>query len=156
MPDALRRARVVVRFAACRRPVARAGAYRTRIAPAPADSSRLLEAVLERLAAVQAQLEALAVTPAASDAARPASAASSSPETSATLAPASAARPDALSEREREVLGHVAQGASNKEIARELGLSPHTVKRHVANILAKLGCATRREAVRAAGAELGW
>jgi len=51
-----------------------------------------------------------------------------------------------LSLREREVLELVARGASNKVIARALGLSPHTVKRHVANILGKLGLHSRVEA----------
>ncbi len=51
-----------------------------------------------------------------------------------------------LSEREIEVLASVAAGASNKHIARELSLSLHTVKRHIANILAKLDCVSRGEA----------
>ena len=51
-----------------------------------------------------------------------------------------------LSEREREVLGRMAAGDSNKIIARAFDLSPHTVKRHVANILDKLGVATRGQA----------
>lgn len=51
-----------------------------------------------------------------------------------------------LSEREREVLERVAAGASNKEIARDLDLSLHTVKRHIANILGKLDCVSRRQA----------
>jgi LuxR family maltose regulon positive regulatory protein len=51
-----------------------------------------------------------------------------------------------LSEREREVLAMLAAGDSNKLIARALDLSPHTVKRHVANILAKLDCASRGQA----------
>ena len=41
--------------------------------------------------------------------------------------------------RELEVLAHIAAGDSNKLIARALDLSLHTVKRHVANILGKLG-----------------
>jgi LuxR family transcriptional regulator, maltose regulon positive regulatory protein len=53
---------------------------------------------------------------------------------------------DALSPREWEVLTHLAAGTSNKLIARQLDLSPHTVKRHVANILDKLGLATRGQA----------
>jgi LuxR family transcriptional regulator, maltose regulon positive regulatory protein len=53
---------------------------------------------------------------------------------------------DALSEREREVLERVADGAGNKEIARDLELSVHTVKRHIANILGKLDCVSRRQA----------
>ena len=51
-----------------------------------------------------------------------------------------------LSEREREVLALIARGDSNKLIARAFSLSPHTVKRHVANILDKLGVDTRGQA----------
>jgi LuxR family maltose regulon positive regulatory protein len=51
-----------------------------------------------------------------------------------------------LSEREREVLERIAAGDSNKLIARAFQLSPHTVKRHVANILDKLGVHTRGQA----------
>jgi len=57
-----------------------------------------------------------------------------------------AAIDDELSVREREVLERIAAGDSNKLIARALGLSPHTVKRHVANILDKLGLASRGQA----------
>jgi LuxR family maltose regulon positive regulatory protein len=51
-----------------------------------------------------------------------------------------------LTEREREVLARVAMGDGNKEIARRLDLSLHTVKRHIANILGKLDCVSRRQA----------
>lgn len=51
-----------------------------------------------------------------------------------------------LSAREREVLARIAAGDSNKLIARALDLSPHTVKRHVANILDKLGAGSRGQA----------
>jgi LuxR family maltose regulon positive regulatory protein len=51
-----------------------------------------------------------------------------------------------LTEREYEVLSHVAGGASNKEVARALDLSLHTVKRHIANLLGKLDCVSRRQA----------
>jgi LuxR family maltose regulon positive regulatory protein len=51
-----------------------------------------------------------------------------------------------LSEREYEVLEEVAAGASNKHIARQLSLSLHTVKRHIANILDKLDCDSRGQA----------
>lgn len=51
-----------------------------------------------------------------------------------------------LSPRELEVLARIAAGDSNKLIARALDLSPHTVKRHVANILDKLGLASRGQA----------
>jgi DNA-binding CsgD family transcriptional regulator len=53
----------------------------------------------------------------------------------------------ALSPREREVLGLLAEGASNKEIARALALSVHTVKFHIAAITEKLGARSRVEAV---------
>jgi len=53
---------------------------------------------------------------------------------------------NALSARELEVLERIAAGESNKIIARALDLSLHTVKRHVANILAKLGVETRGQA----------
>jgi len=51
-----------------------------------------------------------------------------------------------LSAREREVLARIAAGDSNKLIARAFDLSPHTVKRHVANILDKLGVSSRSQA----------
>jgi DNA-binding CsgD family transcriptional regulator len=53
----------------------------------------------------------------------------------------------ALSPREREVLGLLIEGASNKEIARALALSVHTVKFHIAAITEKLGARSRVEAV---------
>jgi DNA-binding NarL/FixJ family response regulator len=52
-----------------------------------------------------------------------------------------------LSKRERAVLTAMADGLSNKEIARRLGISFHTVKFHVASILEKLDVDTRTEAV---------
>ncbi|HEX2541830.1 MAG TPA: LuxR C-terminal-related transcriptional regulator [Caldimonas sp.] len=51
-----------------------------------------------------------------------------------------------LSARELEVVALIARGQSNKLIARALDLSPHTVKRHVANALGKLGLASRGQA----------
>jgi DNA-binding NarL/FixJ family response regulator len=53
-----------------------------------------------------------------------------------------------LSDRELQVLGLVGRGDTNDQIADELFLSSHTVKRHVANILAKLQQRTRADAVR--------
>ena len=53
---------------------------------------------------------------------------------------------EALSPREHEVLRLIAAGDSNKLIARAFDLSPHTVKRHVANILDKLGVQSRGQA----------
>jgi two-component system, NarL family, nitrate/nitrite response regulator NarL len=53
----------------------------------------------------------------------------------------------ALTARERDVLAALADGLSNKVIARRLGISFHTVKFHVAGILAKLDADSRTEAV---------
>jgi len=65
------------------------------------------------------------------------------------LAEASPEHSDAapLTPRELEVLAAMADGASNKAIARRLGISFHTAKFHVAAILAKLDADTRTEAV---------
>ncbi len=52
-----------------------------------------------------------------------------------------------LTPREREVLQLLAEGQSNKEIARRLGISEHTVKFHVNAILGKLNAQSRTEAV---------
>jgi len=52
-----------------------------------------------------------------------------------------------LTTREREVLARIVEGRTNPQIADVLGLSPHTVHRHVANILTKLGVGTRAAAV---------
>ena len=60
--------------------------------------------------------------------------------------PAPSARDEPLSERELEVLERIAAGDSNKLIARAFDLSPHTVKRHVANILDKLDLRSRGQA----------
>ena len=52
----------------------------------------------------------------------------------------------ALTGREREVLAQIAEGRSNREIARLLGVSEKTVKTHVSSVLGKLGVADRTQA----------
>jgi LuxR family maltose regulon positive regulatory protein len=52
-----------------------------------------------------------------------------------------------LSRRELEVLGLLAQGASNTEIAERLVIALNTVKRHISNIFEKLGVSNRTQAV---------
>jgi DNA-binding NarL/FixJ family response regulator len=52
-----------------------------------------------------------------------------------------------LTARERQVLHLLAEGASNKVIARRLGITPNTAKFHVASIVAKLGAIGRTDAV---------
>jgi DNA-binding NarL/FixJ family response regulator len=66
----------------------------------------------------------------------------------ALLAPPAPARRQAggLTRREAEILGLVAAGLSNKQIAARLTLSEHTVHRHVANVLLKLGVSSRAAA----------
>jgi DNA-binding NarL/FixJ family response regulator len=53
---------------------------------------------------------------------------------------------DALTAREREVLAQIAEGRSNRQIARLLQMSEKTVKTHVSSVLAKLGVADRTQA----------
>ena len=61
-------------------------------------------------------------------------------------------RPDlpTLTEREREILALIAIGATNREIAAELYLSPHTVKEHTSSLYRKLGARNRADAVQRA------
>ncbi len=60
---------------------------------------------------------------------------------------AEAERPFLLTPREQQALVLLADGMSNKQIARRLGISEHGAKRHVANVLAKLNCPNRTLAV---------
>lgn len=60
-----------------------------------------------------------------------------------------------LTERELEVLGLLAKGLANKQIAVSLGISEHTVKFHVSSIYTKLNVTNRTEAVRE-GLRGGW
>jgi DNA-binding NarL/FixJ family response regulator len=52
-----------------------------------------------------------------------------------------------LSKREREILQKVADGATTKQVASDLGISPHTVKTHLERIFEKLGANDRAQAV---------
>lgn len=61
-------------------------------------------------------------------------------------APLPVAGGTALTDREREVLHLLAAGAANKQIARRLNISVHTVERHVSNVYAKLGVRSRSQA----------
>jgi DNA-binding CsgD family transcriptional regulator len=61
-------------------------------------------------------------------------------------APTAVAVGDTLSPREREVLRHLVDGKTDREIAEALFISPRTVMRHVASILAKLGVSSRTAA----------
>jgi len=67
--------------------------------------------------------------------------------TTVTLASTPMPPVEALTPREREVLQRMAEGRANKNIARDLAISEHTVKFHVNAILGKLGAQSRTEAV---------
>jgi DNA-binding CsgD family transcriptional regulator len=72
------------------------------------------------------------------------------PDALVVAASAAATEPDAtiaLTTREFEVLALLAEGASNKLIARRLAISAHTAKYHVASLLEKLDAVSRTDAV---------
>jgi DNA-binding NarL/FixJ family response regulator len=102
----------------------------------------------EIVAAVEAAVVGLVTLPAelAVDVAS-ASRAPGAPKTAGASSPP-------LTRREVEVLGMLAEGLANKNIAARLGISEHTVKTHVASILTKLDAFSRAEAV-AVGARQG-
>jgi DNA-binding NarL/FixJ family response regulator len=72
-------------------------------------------------------------------------AAATAPATAAP--PASVPPPDGLTQREVEILGLIARGLTNPEIAAQLFLSNHTVKTHVGRIFAKTGSRDRAAAI---------
>jgi len=67
-----------------------------------------------------------------------------------TFAPKAEQPEPLLTEREREVLDLIAAGSTNREIAEELYLSPHTVKEHTSAVYRKLHARNRAEAVQLA------
>jgi two-component system, NarL family, nitrate/nitrite response regulator NarL len=68
------------------------------------------------------------------------------PDGAVVVGPAAAAIADKLSGRETQILSHLTLGASNKHIARELGVAEATVKVHVKAILRKVKAANRTQA----------
>jgi DNA-binding NarL/FixJ family response regulator len=63
------------------------------------------------------------------------------------LAESEGSRTTPLSKREREILQKVADGATTRQVASDLGISPHTVKTHLERIFEKLGANDRAQAV---------
>jgi DNA-binding NarL/FixJ family response regulator len=105
------------------------------------DIARALHAAAGGLAVlgpqVQAALLAAATAPAPGGAATP-----SGPEPAAAAAP-----PGGLTQREAEILGLIARGLTNPEIAARLFLSNHTIKTHIGRIFAKTGSRDRAAAI---------
>jgi DNA-binding CsgD family transcriptional regulator len=97
-------------------------------------------ALADRIAAALSNVDGLALVrpDEEADAVVVAAPASSSPVEPDTIA---------LTARELEVLALLAEGASNKLIARRLGISAHTAKYHVASLLEKLDAVSRTDAV---------
>jgi DNA-binding CsgD family transcriptional regulator len=133
-------------------------AIRVRSGPGSPDSPKERAMLVRATAAVRDNL--LEAAHAASEAARRARAVADALDRSlAVLANDQGERPtplvpvsrrvdlntEPLSEREREVLLHVAEGRSNKAIAAELFVSPNTVKTHVSALLRKLNATSRAQ-----------
>jgi DNA-binding NarL/FixJ family response regulator len=108
------------------------------------DIARALQAAAGGLTVFDPRVRAtlLAAASSAPPAAEPGSAASSAPSPGPTPEP-----PDGLTHREVEILGLMAQGLTNPEIAERLFLSNHTVKTHINRIFAKTGSRDRVAAV---------
>jgi DNA-binding NarL/FixJ family response regulator len=112
-----------------------------------ADIGRALQAAAEGLTVFDPRVRATLLAAASANAPAPA------PSSGFSLAgrPASAASatepPDGLTHREVEILGLIAQGLTNPEIAERLFLSNHTVKTHINRIFAKTGSRDRVAAI---------
>jgi LuxR family maltose regulon positive regulatory protein len=72
---------------------------------------------------------------------------STAPSLAQQASPVSSTLGASLTHREQEILRLVAAGASNQEIAQTLVISLATVKKHVSNLLSKLGVASRTQAI---------
>ena len=104
------------------------------------DIARALHAAAGGLAVLGPQVQAAllaAASPAMGAAATP-----SGPEPAAVAPP-----PDGLTQREAEILGLIARGLTNPEIAARLFLSNHTIKTHISRIFAKTGSRDRAAAI---------
>jgi DNA-binding NarL/FixJ family response regulator len=104
------------------------------------DIARALQAAAGGLAVLGPQVHAAllaAAAPAMGSAAAP-----SGPEPAAVAPP-----PDGLTQREAEILGLIARGLTNPEIAARLFLSNHTIKTHISRIFAKTGSRDRAAAI---------
>ena len=104
------------------------------------DIARALQAAAGGLAVLGPQVHAALLAAAAP--AMGAAAGPSGPEPAAVAPP-----PDGLTQREAEILGLIARGLTNPEIAARLFLSNHTIKTHISRIFAKTGSRDRAAAI---------
>jgi DNA-binding NarL/FixJ family response regulator len=112
-----------------------------------ADIGRALQAAAEGLTVFDPRVRATLLAAASAPGPAPSPAASSSFPAGASSAARAAEPPDGLTQREVEILGLIAQGLTNPEIAQRLFLSNHTVKTHINRIFAKTGSRDRVAAI---------
>ena len=129
----------IVRFRAKRFACAPAGIYRT-ILDEGAEVEPLLAVIQESAQRTGSSLELIAYVSELVERWR-------SRYQSETVLTTTSAVADLLSARETDILKLIAEGLSNKEIARDLVIAPETVKSHVKNIFAKLNVEKRAQAV---------
>ena len=129
----------IVRFRAKRFACAPAGIYRT-ILDEGAEVGPLLAVIQESAQRTGSSLELIAYVSELVERWR-------SRYQSETVQTTTSAVADLLSARETDILKLIAEGLSNKEIARDLVIAPETVKSHVKNIFAKLNVEKRAQAV---------
>jgi DNA-binding NarL/FixJ family response regulator len=108
-----------------------------------ADIGRALQAAAEGLTVFDPRVRATLLAAASAAGPAPSSGAPASSLAGASPAARSAEPPDGLTQREVEILGLIAQGLTNPEIAQRLFLSNHTVKTHINRIFAKTGSRDR-------------
>ncbi|MGD0704363.1 MAG: response regulator transcription factor [Trebonia sp.] len=109
------------------------------------DIARALQAAAEGLTVFDPRVRATLLAAAAGSAAS--SAGPARPTAAPGAAPRAAEPPDGLTHRELEILGLIAQGLTNPEIAGRLFLSNHTIKTHINRIFAKTGSRDRVAAI---------
>jgi DNA-binding NarL/FixJ family response regulator len=110
------------------------------------DIARALHAAAGGLSVLGSQVQAAllaAMTPAAPGGAAPGAGPGPAPSAPTAAAPP----PDGLTQREAEILGLIARGLTNPEIAAQLFLSNHTIKTHISRIFAKTGSRDRAAAI---------
>jgi DNA-binding NarL/FixJ family response regulator len=111
------------------------------------DIGRALQAAAEGLTVFDPRVRATLLAAASAPGPAPSPAASASSLAGVSPVGRAAEPPDGLTHREVEILGLIAQGLTNPEIAQRLFLSNHTVKTHINRIFAKTGSRDRVAAI---------